>query len=180
MPVIRAGGVCLLQLAWFSKSARQQLTWKPQRLGCVKSFKPLFDQVSLHLNQKCISTTKDLGKLQRNHKPPWKWKATSSLLPGNNVLYCSLSKSDFFFFLMTSMTVSLLTLKDLRGGKKSLCLPSANNLVLAVGKTLGTSWVLSYFCMNSSDRIAAQHLTLDRLCKSAWDSHKRAHEVVEL
>lgn len=96
--------------------------------------------------------------------------------------FIALCKSDFFFFLMTSMTVSLLTFKDLGGGGggKSLCLPSANNLVLAVGKTLRTSWVLSYFCMNSYDRVAAQHLTLDGPCKSAWDPHKRAHEVIEL
>lgn len=64
------------------------------RSGHTNSFKPFPAQVSLHLNQKCQSTTKHLGRLQRNHKPSWKWRATSSLLPGrNNVLCCSLSKS---------------------------------------------------------------------------------------
>lgn len=93
----------------------------------------LFDQVSLHLNQKCISTTKDLGKLQRNHKPPWKWKETNSLLLGrNNVLDCSLYY--FLLFLIISLTAGLI--KDLGDPLFS----SANNLSLAAGKTLG------FFC----------------------------------
>lgn len=64
--------VCLQQLVWIFRSAQQQLTSQPQKLVHAKSFESLFDQVSSHLNQKCISTTKDLGKFQKNHKPPWK------------------------------------------------------------------------------------------------------------
>lgn len=87
-PVIHAGASLIFQKCL--AAADMEL----QRSGHTNSFKPLPDQVSLHLNQKCQSTTKHLGKLQRNHKPSWKWRATSSLWPGRNqVLYCSLSKS---------------------------------------------------------------------------------------
>lgn len=71
--MIHAGVVCLLHPVWIFKSAYHQLTSPPaMEVRTCKELLNLFDQVSLHLNQKCISTTKDLGKLQRNHKPPWK------------------------------------------------------------------------------------------------------------